>query len=50
MKNKIKEIIKKSKRKLINVRLDHSTIMTLSRMSSLKTWLKRYPEAKVITS
>lgn len=50
MKNKIKEIIRTSKHKLINVRLDNKTFMTLWRMSSLEVWLKRYPDAKVVTS
>ena len=48
MKNKIKELISTSKRKLINVRMDYRTFITLSRKSSLKIWLKRYPGAKVI--
>jgi hypothetical protein len=36
-------------RKLIKVQLDHCTYATISRMSSLKAWRKRYPEAKIVT-
>lgn len=50
MKNKITKIIKTSELKLIKVRLDYKTIITLSRMSALKAWLIRYPDAKVVTS
>lgn len=50
MKNQIKKIIKTSKHKLIKVRLDYKTVITLSRMSSLAVWLIRYPDAKLINS
>ena len=50
MKNKIKEIIKTSKHKLIKVQLDYKTFITLPRMASLAVWLKKYPEAKVMSS
>jgi hypothetical protein len=35
-------------RKLIKVQLDHCTYATISRMSSLKAWRKRFPEAKIM--
>ena len=50
MKNKFKETVGSSEQKLIKVRLDYNTLITISRMSSLDVWLKRYPEAKVVTS
>lgn len=49
MKAKIKKIIETSKDKLIKVQLDYRTFVTITRMSSLETWLKRYPDAKVIS-
>ena len=50
MKNKIKEIIKASQQKLIRVQLDYKTFMTISRPESLKAWLQRYPDAKIMSS
>ncbi|MBA3705589.1 MAG: hypothetical protein H0W84_06720 [Bacteroidetes bacterium] len=35
--------------KKIKVQLDHCTYATISRMSSLKVWQKRFPEAKIMT-
>lgn len=35
-------------RRLIKVQLDHCTYATISRMSSLKAWRKKFPEAKVM--
>jgi len=34
----------------IKVQLDGKTFMTISRLSSLEVWLKRYPEAKVLAA
>jgi len=50
MKNKIKKIIRTSTQKLIKVRLDYRTFITLDHISSLKLWLERYPDAKVLSS
>jgi len=49
MKNQIKEIIKTT-HKMINVQLDYKTFITMWSMSSLKKWLIRYPDAKVIAN
>ena len=49
MKAKINKIIETSKDKLIKVQLDYRTFVTLTRMSSLENWLKRYPDAKVVS-
>ena len=49
MKNQIIEVIKNSSQNLIKVRLDYKTFITLTHFSSLKEWLKIYPEAKVMT-
>jgi len=46
MKNTTKQVAKKN----IKVRLDNRTVITISRMSSLKVWLERFPEAKVIAN
>jgi len=50
MKNKIKAIIKTTRHDLIKVRLDYRTFITVTNMSALEVWRKRYPDAKVITS
>ena len=50
MRNTIKKIIKTSKDKLIKVRLDQKTFITITKMSSLEVWLKRYPNATVVPS
>ncbi len=34
--------------KKINIQLDHCTFATISRMSSLEVWRKKYPDAKVM--
>jgi len=49
MKTKIKDIATTSKQKSIKVRLDYKTLIYLTNIESLKTWLVRYPEASVIT-
>jgi len=49
MKTQIKDIITTSKQKLIKVRLDYKTLIYLTNIASLKTWLTRYPEATVLT-
>lgn len=33
----------------IKVRLDHRTIITIKTKEALKSWLVKYPEAKVIS-
>jgi hypothetical protein len=50
MKTQIKEIITTSKQKLIKVRLDYKTLIYITNISSLKTWLQKYPEATIITN
>jgi hypothetical protein len=50
MKTQIKEIISTSKQKLIKVRLDYKTLIYLTNIESLKTWLVKYPDAIVIPS
>jgi hypothetical protein len=35
-------------KKLIKVQLDYKTTVFISRLSSLKLWIERYPNAKVI--
>jgi hypothetical protein len=49
MKDQIKEIIKTTHHKIINVQLDYKAFTTLWRKSSLKVWLKRYPDLKVMS-
>jgi hypothetical protein len=49
MRSKIKKIIPAINPHAVKVRLDHKTIITISRIESLKTWLDRFPEAKVLT-
>ncbi|MBL0048211.1 MAG: hypothetical protein IPP32_08985 [Bacteroidetes bacterium] len=49
MKGKIKKIIETSKEKLIKVRLDYRTLITITNIASLEVWKKRYPDAKVIS-
>jgi hypothetical protein len=49
MKTKLKNIITTSKRKLIKVRLDYKTLIYLTDIAMLKTWLVKYPEAIVVT-
>lgn len=50
MKTKIKEIITTSTQKLIKVRLDYKTLIYLSNIEALKTWLVKYPNAIVLPS
>ncbi|CAN5408215.1 hypothetical protein BH10BAC1_BH10BAC1_04330 [soil metagenome] len=50
MKNKKILPMKISAKKLIKVQLDYKTVITISNMEKLKSWLFRYPEAKVIAS
>jgi len=39
---------KASLSKRIKVRLDHKTLIILKSLSSLETWKKLYPEARII--
>jgi hypothetical protein len=50
MKTQSKENSKSPEHKPIKVRLDYKTLIYLSRESSLKVWLKKYPDAKVVTT
>lgn len=50
MKFRLKNIIHTPEDKLIHVRLDARTCITISKLSSLEVWLVKYPEAKVIPS
>ncbi|MGE0635037.1 MAG: hypothetical protein AB7P01_01245 [Bacteroidia bacterium] len=45
---KPKRKISKTPQKRIKVQLDYKTIITINRMESLKLWLERYPQAKVL--
>ncbi len=49
MKAKIQKILETSKDKLIKVRLDYRTFVTLTNIAALDVWLKKYPDAKVIS-
>lgn len=40
----------KSQKKIIKVQLDYKTVITLYSIEKLKSWLYRFPKAKVITS
>jgi hypothetical protein len=47
----MKKIVKQQpfpKSKLIKVQLNRQTIIYIKHLSALKTWLERFPEAKVI--
>ena len=46
---KTKQKKAKVDRKLIKVQLDHCTYATISRLSSLEVWQKKYPDAKIVT-
>ncbi len=50
MKKKALEQKSSPNSKHIKVKLDHRTFIMLPSMASLKMWIKRYPEAKVITA
>ena len=54
MKNKLNKQIKQKNITLdhpqIKVRLDHRTFIKLPRIESLAAWIKRYPDAVVISS
>ncbi len=39
----------KSEKKKIKVQLDYKTVITLYNIEKLKSWLYRYPQAKVIS-
>ena len=39
----------RANRKLIKVQLDSKTVITIPALSSLKAWIERYPNAKVIS-
>jgi hypothetical protein len=49
MKKQLKKIVETSKDKLIKVRLDYRTFVTLANRSSLQIWLKKYPDAKIVS-
>jgi len=48
MKHKITKILETSKDKLIKVRLDYRTLVTIANKSALKFWLEKYPDAKIV--
>ena len=50
MKQKIKAQKSAPRSKHIKVRLDYRTFIMLPSLASLAMWIKRYPEAKVITT
>jgi len=45
---KPKRKISKTPQKRIKVQLDYKTIITINRIESLKAWIDRYPQAKVL--
>ncbi len=45
---KPKRKISKAPKTRIKVQLDYKTIITINRLESLKAWIDRYPEAKVL--
>lgn len=48
MKNEIKKVSKITTGKIIKVRLDSKTYITISDIASLEVWRKRYPNATVV--
>ena len=50
MRNRFKTIIPAANPNAIKVQLDHKTVITISRKESLKAWLNRFPEAKILSS
>ncbi len=50
MKNKVVVPIMNKTKKLIKVQLDYKTVITISSIEKLKTWMYRFPGAKVITA
>jgi hypothetical protein len=47
---RMKNIIRTPEEKLIHVKLDAKTRITISKMSQLDAWLIKYPNAEVVTS
>jgi len=47
---KPKKKIGKAPKNRIKVQLDYKTIITINRMESLKAWIDRYPDAKVLAA
>lgn len=47
MRKKVKKVIDKSM--LIKLRIDHRTIITVRTKEALKSWLLKFPQAKVIS-
>lgn len=43
-----KPLIPKTEDNPIRIQLDHKTFITITKMSSLEVWRKRYPNAKVV--
>jgi len=50
MKHKTKEIVERPPHEVIKVQLDHRTFITVLHEASIKMWLLRFPNAKVIKS
>ena len=42
--------MKNKPKKLIKVQMDYKTVVTFSNIEKLKTWLYRFPKAKIITA
>lgn len=49
MKTKSKEVVNTPPPKQIKVQLDEKTYIYLLNITSLKVWLERYPDAKVVS-
>jgi hypothetical protein len=47
---RLKNIIRTPEEKLIHVKLDAKTRITISKMSQLDVWLIKYPNAEVVSS
>ena len=47
---KPKRKVSKEPKKRIKVQLDYKTIITINKMESLKAWIDRYPQAKVLAA
>jgi hypothetical protein len=50
MVNNSKEILRTTEQKLIKVQLDAKTFLTIHDTESLKIWLQRYPNAKIMAA
>jgi len=47
-KRRVKASVEVTPKDVIKVRLDYRTFITISKLSALKSWITRYPEASVM--